>query len=202
MPGPQKLPKSPNSSDEIYMYESTPGLSELADAWSVEEVVLRTERILSELGAHLVEEVRQVTPSVSGRLRSSTYMELSPALIDQDSIIQSLYIGQSALSTPIQGYPYPYWRAVTAGLQPRGKLTQAKPPFVNLIPWVQTVFGLSGKEATTRAVQVSKDIAEFGSWDDPYFDGVVFANKAVLQSTADRLGATLAAVVMGVEAYQ
>ena len=190
--------------DEVYMYYEGTGetIRDVAASLDTEELNEQAKEILLELGDELVDLVQAETPIASGQLHDSTYREVSSPIQDADSTYIELYVGQSAQSLPLIGTPYPYWRAVTQGLQPLGKLPGAYPPYKNLLPWVDAVLFLSGRARIRAAYRIAKNIRDVGFPGRNYFSDVLRDNPDNLQNTASRLGATLTAVASEVQPFQ
>lgn len=156
----------------------------LSHAGDPEFVATRLNRMLRKVGKHLVPALKAATPvGATHHLRNYTHFRIFPLTVLPTSMDMRMEVRQSARSDT----GYYYGMAVVGGTRPHF------PPYRKLIPWVEAVLGVHGKQARSVAFLVARKISKVGTRPNPYHVGVLANNMATIQGIVDAEGVALSA---------
>lgn len=146
-----------------------------------ELVLLRMQQMLREIGEFMLPAVQARTPvGATHHLRNAPYSHYRIQGRGEDMVLE---IRQSASSPG----GYFYGMAVVGGTRPHF------PPYRKLIPWVNAVLGVQGKQAASVAFLVARKISRVGTEPNPYPEQALNENRQRIQDVVNEAGIELAA---------
>ena len=199
--GDEFLPSPPLSDSlddpgdtEMEIYTEGASLPDIMKRIDPEQMEKRINKsVLDELrllGEKLVREVYKNTPKASGALARSTKYRILPTRSRLGGApTYQLDVIQDATGRQDVQQRYFYWYTVHHGLQPAGRLRQARPPSDEkslLTQWTKRVVATLDPEYTTGAI--AWNIHKFGIKPNPYLR-ISFQNKQKdIQETSQKIG--------------
>ncbi len=146
-------------------------------------ILVKLNETLRRIGHLLTPQIKEETPKgATGGLRNSTVFQLLGRDEDQRLEIRQVRVSEGG---------FPYGTAVREGTRPHW------PPYRALIPWVEAVLGISGKEGARVAFLVARKISRVGTEPNPYHQRVLERNTGEIQDIVENTGVSIIGHISG-----